>query len=91
MGKYAPLSEFLQNNRGDKVELTLKQIETILRDHLPPSARMYPAWWRDPASHPHVKSWADIGWRVSTRTNQGRIEWVVFSRVERKTTSGRRN
>jgi len=82
MDKYTPLSEFLKSNRGDKVELTLKQIEIILGNSLPPSARMYPAWWHDPASHPHVKSWTDIGWNVSTYTERGRIKWVVFRRVK---------
>lgn len=90
MSKYAPLSEFLNNNHGDKVELTLKQIEIILRERLPPSARMYPAWWHDPASHPHVKSWTDTGWDVSTCTNRGQIERVVFSRAKFQTTKGGR-
>jgi len=62
------------------VTLTLEQIEIIINDELPPSARKYDAWWRDPASHPHVENWVDIGWKVEVHHDKGRVSWVVFKK-----------
>jgi len=85
MGKYGPLREFLKNSADDcsEIKLTLKQIEIILRQKLPESSYVHYAWWHDPASHPHAESWEGVGWKVSSRAKEGRIESAVFRR-ERK-------
>lgn len=80
MSKYDPLKKFLENCVlcCDEMKLTLKQMEIILRKKLPESAYVHHAWWHDPASHPHVENWEDLGWKVSVHTEKGRIRWVVF-------------
>lgn len=82
MNKYSRLKRFLELHREEKVTLTLEQIEMIVDDELPPSARKYHAWWRGPSFHSHVKSWSDIGWSVEVHSEKGSIAWVVFKRNE---------
>ena len=45
MGKYTPLEEFLKRQSGDSVVLTFGEIEKIIGEDLPPSARIYFKWW----------------------------------------------
>lgn len=78
MSKYSRLKEFLSLHRENEITLTLRQIEIIINDKLPLSARKYDAWWRDPASHPHVQNWSNIGWRIEVHHDKGRIAWVIF-------------
>lgn len=72
MSKYDPLREFLKHNRGESVELTVKQINIILRDELPDAAYMHYAFWRN-------MDWG-TEWRVSTHAENGKIAWVQFIR-----------
>lgn len=85
MSKYDPLRRFLENCAPgcDEIELTLKQIEIILRQRLPESAYAHHAWWHDAASHPHVESWEDLGWKANVRSERGTIDWVVLRRKKR--------
>lgn len=82
MDKYSGLKRFLGLHREEKVTLTLEQIEMIIDDGLPPSARKHHAWWRGSSFHSHVKSWSDIGWSVEVYSEKGSIAWVVFKRNE---------
>src|SRR5436305_3328116 len=45
--RYAPLALWLQQqpSREEKVTLTFMQIQEILREELPASARQYRSWW----------------------------------------------
>lgn len=52
MGKYTPLTQYLRKQPGDCVTLTFRQIQEIIGNTLPPSARKYPKnglyclrWW----------------------------------------------
>ncbi|NLE06269.1 MAG: hypothetical protein GX638_15900 [Crenarchaeota archaeon] len=78
MGKYDLLKEFLSLHKEDHILLTLRQIELIIGNKLPNSAFIHGAWWKDPASHSNVESWLTIGWKVSTHSKKGKIEWVEF-------------
>jgi hypothetical protein len=83
MGKYDPLRRFLENAALGTSEITLSfaQIEQILDDTLPNSARNYRAWWANPSSsrdHPYAQAWLAVGWEVDT-VDQKR-EWVRFRR-----------
>lgn len=81
--RYAPLTLWLQQRslNQEKVSLSFKEIEEIIRDKLPPSARKHRAWWSNHLEFsPQAKQWWDAGWRVSTvNMNQ---ETVVFTRIE---------
>jgi hypothetical protein len=83
MGKYDPLRHFLENATPDVSEITLsfRQIEQILGDTLPYSARHSRTWWGNElrsGTHIQAPSWLDAGWQVDT-VDRAR-EWVRFRR-----------
>ena len=82
--RYAPLAAWLQNQEQNKVTLSFQDIETIIQDTLPSSARKHRNWWaNDSVGHSQSKQWLDVGWRVSNINLSE--EQVVFSRIsERK-------
>ena len=78
--RYAPLALWLQAQEPDRVTCTFKEIEVILQDELPPSARQHRNWWaNDTVSHTQSIQWLEVGWRVSS-VNMS-TEKVVFSRM----------
>ena len=78
--RYAPLAIWLQSQEADRVTCTFKEIETIIQDELPPSARQNRSWWaNDSVGHTQSIQWLEAGWRVSS-VNMS-IERVVFSRM----------
>jgi hypothetical protein len=85
MGKYDPLRHFLENAAPDVDTMTVSfaQIEQILGDTLPYSARHYRPWRGNelrPGTHTQARSWLDAGWVVDT-VDVGR-EWVRFRRMD---------
>lgn len=67
MGKYEPLNLFLGKIKEEKIVLTFKEIEKILGDNLPPSAREYTAWWANDTSGVHRNAsdgWMAANWKV---------------------------
>ncbi|MFG6097362.1 DUF4268 domain-containing protein [Leptothoe sp. ISB3NOV94-8A] len=78
--RYAPLAVWLQTQMSDRVTCTFKEIENIIQDELPPSARQHRNWWaNDSVSHVQSIQWLEAGWRVSS-VNMS-TERVVFSRM----------
>ena len=78
--RYAPLAIWLQAQEEDRVTYTFKEIETIIGDELPPSARNNRSWWaNDKVAHVQSIQWLDVDWRVSS-VNMS-TERVVFSRM----------
>lgn len=79
--RYAPLANWLDLKARDdheKISLTFEQVETIIDDKLPPSARQHRNWWaNDSVSHTQSQQWLDVGWRVSSVNISA--ERVVFS------------
>lgn len=79
--RYAPLAVWLQSQTDDRVPSTFEEIEAIIEDKLPPSAREHRNWWaNDNVSHVQSIQWLEAGWRVSSVNMTS--ERVVFSRVE---------
>jgi hypothetical protein len=66
-GKYAPLRRYLASRTGVE-RLSFAQIERVLGDALPLSARRHAAWWSNEAEGRHVQAhaWMDAGWRVES-------------------------
>lgn len=64
-GKYRPLFDYLSGQHADEIALTLAEIEAILGDALPPSARAARGWWgnRDRGSL-QAAAWMDAGYQV---------------------------
>ena len=76
--RYAPIAIWLQAQDADRVVCTFKDIETLIKDELPPSARKHRNWWaNDSVSHVQSAQWLEVGWRVSS-VNMS-TERVVFS------------
>jgi len=64
MSKYSALSQYLASLPNESVEFNFSQIESILEDKLPPSARTHPAWWsNDTVSHAWSQQWLAAGWK----------------------------
>lgn len=66
MGKYEPLSRYLDGLDGRVWDATFSDVERILGFDLPPSARRLPAWWANQRKGNHVqaRSWQDAGWET---------------------------
>lgn len=82
VGKYAPLEQLLKQERGqrNRLPLSFQEIEGILADDLPPSAREHRSWWsNDPWSHTQALAWLRSGWRVDDVDLAG--EKVVFQQT----------
>ena len=67
---FSPLERYLRDLPVDKQEVTIafEQIERILNDPLPRSAREDIAWWGNQKQGTNVESipWMDAGWMVDT-------------------------
>jgi len=80
--RYAPLALFLQQQPLEKQQLTLqfRQIEELIGDALPASARLQRWFWaNDSVGHVQSQLWLEAGWRV-TGINLTE-ELVTFSRI----------
>lgn len=78
--RYAPLAIWLQQQEADRVTCTFKEIETIIKGELPPSAYNNRSWWaNDGVGHVQSKQWLEVDWRVSSVNMSA--ERVVFSRM----------
>lgn len=81
--RYAPLAIWLQQRplTQGKVLLTFKQIEEILGEELPTSARQHRSWWaNDSVGHVQSQQWLEVGWRVANVSIIN--EEVTFMRIK---------
>ena len=64
MGKYEPLTEFLQKQPGGEVRMSFAQIERVVGFKLPPVAQRLRAWWSNsPTNNVMTRAWLDAGFR----------------------------
>lgn len=74
MVSMAPLTRYLEGTRSPSVALIFEQLEDILGDYLPNSARQDESWWVNKENTP----WTDAGWQVAElNLEEG---WVVFKK-----------
>lgn len=81
--RYAPLAIWLQQQplKPERLPLTFKQIEEILDEALPTSARQHRSWWaNDSVGHVQSQQWLEVGWRVSNISITD--ERVTFTRIK---------
>ena len=85
--RYAPLAIWLlQRPLGEEqVILIFKDIEELIRDKLPASARKHRAWWSNHLNNPQAIQWWDAGWRVSYVDIEK--ELVQFTRINERESS----
>lgn len=83
MRKYDPLERYLRKQKSEQVELTFRDIETIIRGMLPRSAGL-PGWWTapPPGSDAHGQAWLRAGFEAALMPG---VEKVRFRRLGCKT------
>lgn len=80
--KYEPLIDYLRASSDDRIVLGFSDVERIIDDRLPPSARRHLTWWANSAptdSHKWSHAWQAIGWRAQAKMADGT---VTFTRRE---------
>ena len=77
--KYIRLAAFLADKppAENEVVLSLRDIEELIDESLPPSAR-WPSWWRNDDRKMHSRAWLTAGWKVAEM--KGGDSQVVFVR-----------
>ena len=84
MGKYDPLGEYLSEWPGDSCTLTFSEVEDIIGDSLPMSAKKYEPWWGNDKTHAQACSWMHAGWKVERfRLGEERVHFVRVDRHPR--------
>ncbi len=66
-GRYDPLQEFLRTKRMEgqqSLGLKFQDIDGLLGEELPQSAREHRAWWANHYGNPQAKAWLAAGWLV---------------------------
>jgi CBS domain-containing protein len=65
--RYEPLSRWLEGQTESKISLSFSEIETLIEDSLPSSARQHRNWWRnDFVENINIPLWIGAGWLVSS-------------------------
>lgn len=82
-GKYRPLFDFLSSQSADEVYLTIVQIDALLGDALPASARTTRGWWSNRSRGSlQATAWMEAGYHVQeVDLSAGR---VVFRKPQRR-------
>lgn len=64
MSKYTKLQKHLMALDGDAFMTNFDALEDILGFELPPSAKLYPAWWANQGRGQSL-AWEQAGWKTS--------------------------
>jgi hypothetical protein len=59
--------------------MTFAEIEIIIADKLPDSARLYSAWWANDPTHVQATAWLNAGWKVDSVNKHQRSVTFVSS------------
>ncbi len=79
--KYYPLEQHLKSNGGSTIPMTFREIESVIKDSLPPSARKHRAWWSNNTSNSVIThSWLKVGYKTAKVDLDN--ESLVFERVD---------
>lgn len=66
MGKYEPLTHYLEGRPEEIWDAQFSEVEQILGFSLPRSAHEYQAWWANQEpGHSQTRAWRDAGWETS--------------------------
>ena len=81
--KYRDLYACLFNLTTREWRASFSEVEAVIGDNLPPSARHYQAWWANDPTHSQGAAWAAAGWETAEVDLAG--ETLLF---RRRRTSG---
>jgi hypothetical protein len=76
--KYQPLADYLAALDGDRITLTLAEIERIIGAALPRSAWTH-TWWVNTVSSVQAQVWLGAGWEVSARSLRTSPAAITFA------------
>ncbi len=80
MTKYQPLENYLKNMSKPRVPMSFSEIEAVIGDYLPPSARKHRAWWsNNPSNSVITYAWLAAGYKTSAVNIEA--EKLVFERT----------
>ncbi len=66
MSKYDALKRYLQQRGEQQLSMTFAEIEQIIGQPLPPSARRHRAWWsNNPSNNVMTHAWLQAGYRAT--------------------------
>lgn len=81
MGKYEPLTHYLENRPDQIWDAGFAEVERVLGFPLPASAHEYPAWWANQEpGHSQTRGWRDAGWETGRVDLAGKRLRFVRSR-----------
>ena len=81
--KYEKLARYLEKRDEEKLNLTFKEIETILGEPLPEAAKNR-AWWANSATNNHaLNGWMDVGWETANVKMKERVLDFIKVPVDR--------
>ncbi len=81
MSKYQPLEQRLEIIGKEFIPMTFAEIEAVIDDDLPPSARKHRAWWsNNPSNSVITYSWLGAGYKTESVNLEE--EKLVFRRDE---------
>ena len=64
--KYQPLENHLKTRGLREIQITFEEIEAVIKDNLPPSARKHRPWWsNNPSNSVMTKSWLAAGYKTA--------------------------
>ena len=64
-GRYWKLHEHLCGLQEQEWRTSFSEVEAIVGAELPPSARLYRAWWANDKSRKSSRAWLDAGWETA--------------------------
>ncbi|SDY63496.1 hypothetical protein SAMN05660462_00534 [Proteiniborus ethanoligenes] len=62
--KYIGLTRFLEKSNEDKLTLSFAQIESLIGDSLPLSAKVHRAFWSNTKTHSVAYGWMNANYRT---------------------------
>ena len=63
--KYRDLYACLFNLTTQEWRASFAEVEAVIGENLPPSARNYQAWWANDSTHSQGAAWAAAGWETA--------------------------
>lgn len=76
LDRYDPLKNYLQSLEGEKIVLSMDDLERILKAKLPISAMKYRAWFGNDITHVQARAWLNAGWEVEAVTLGEKVSFV---------------
>ena len=76
--KYRFLSDYLHASNQNRIKLSYKEIEDILKFKLPESANTHRAFWANTTSHSIALSWLSVNYSVVEANLEGK--YIVFEK-----------